>query len=99
LLILKDLIKAKRTPWFDDIAADELTLWLASIPNDGQGSAIKIDALVDKIELNNPRRRLSMLFPEGPDENTCIIVKRPEPGNADASCSHSHLTHELVFMF
>ncbi|KAG0320827.1 hypothetical protein BG000_003444 [Podila horticola] len=30
---LKDLIKTKKTPRFDDIAADELTLWRVSIPD------------------------------------------------------------------
>jgi hypothetical protein len=29
---LKDLIKTKKPPRFDDIAADELTLWRVSIP-------------------------------------------------------------------
>ncbi|KAH7055035.1 hypothetical protein BKA57DRAFT_489829 [Linnemannia elongata] len=31
---LKDLIKAKKTPEFDDIAADKLTLWRVSISDD-----------------------------------------------------------------
>src|SRR6202012_5301589 len=29
---LKNLIKAKKTPRFDDVAADELTLWRVSVP-------------------------------------------------------------------
>ncbi|RUS21334.1 hypothetical protein BC937DRAFT_92985 [Endogone sp. FLAS-F59071] len=29
---LKDLIKEKKTPRFNDIAADELTLWKVNIP-------------------------------------------------------------------
>ncbi|KAF9078942.1 hypothetical protein BGX23_005644, partial [Mortierella sp. AD031] len=29
---LKDLIKTKKAPRFDDVAADELTLWKVSIP-------------------------------------------------------------------
>jgi len=75
---LKDAIKAKKTPEFDDIAADKLTLWHVSIPD---GSATTIAALVDKTELNKPRTRLSKLFPESPDEDTYIIVQRPPPGN------------------
>ncbi|KAG0239337.1 hypothetical protein BG011_003942, partial [Mortierella polycephala] len=34
---LKDLIKAKKTPKFDDIAANELTLWQATIPEEEEG--------------------------------------------------------------
>ena len=67
---------------FGGIAAKDLILWCASIPDDKKGSAITIDALDDKTELNNPRVRLSKLFPESPDENTYIIVQRPPPGNA-----------------
>ncbi|KAG0329172.1 hypothetical protein BG000_000169 [Podila horticola] len=75
---LKKLIKTEKTPRFDDVAADELTLWRVSIPDDNQGSDITIHALEDKTELNNPRSRLSKLFPESPDDNTYIIVQRPQ---------------------
>ncbi|KAF9198351.1 hypothetical protein BGZ59_004674, partial [Podila verticillata] len=74
---LKKLIKSKKTPRFDDVAAYELTLWRVSISDDNQGSAVTIDALDDKTELNNPRAQLSKLFPENPDDNTYIIVQRP----------------------
>ncbi|KAG0012691.1 hypothetical protein BGZ82_002455, partial [Podila clonocystis] len=77
---LKDLIKAKQSPDFDDIVANKLTLWRVSISDDKQGSAITIDALDDKTELNNPRTRLSKLFPESPDDNTYIVVQRPPQG-------------------
>ena len=81
---LKDLIKAKRSPKFDDIAANNLTLWLAF------GS--------DKTELNNPRARLFMLFPENPDDDTCIIVQRPSPkSNANASC-FIHTSRTSLFL-
>lgn len=29
---LKKLIKSEKTPWVDDVVADELTLWRASVP-------------------------------------------------------------------
>ncbi|KAG0338494.1 hypothetical protein BG005_003700, partial [Podila minutissima] len=79
---LKDLIKAHQTPAFDDITPDQLNLWRVSIPYDKQGSATTIGALDDKTELNNPRTRLSKLFPESPDDNTYIIVQRPVPVHA-----------------
>ncbi|KAF9201327.1 hypothetical protein BGZ59_002788, partial [Podila verticillata] len=69
----KDLIKTKQAPAFDDITVDQVTLWRVSIPDNKQGSAITIDALGDKTELNNPRARLSKLFSESPDDNTYII--------------------------
>ncbi|KAG0074343.1 hypothetical protein BGZ92_003433, partial [Podila epicladia] len=71
---LKKLVKSEKTPRFDDVAADELTLWRVSILD---GSATTIAALVDKTELNKPRAQLSKLFPESPDEDTYIIVQRP----------------------
>ncbi|KAI9241257.1 MAG: hypothetical protein BYD32DRAFT_458061 [Podila humilis] len=37
---LKKLIKLEKTPRFDDVAADELTLWRVSISDDNQGSAV-----------------------------------------------------------
>ncbi|KAF9204639.1 hypothetical protein BGZ59_000944, partial [Podila verticillata] len=68
---LKSLIvKGEQAPAFKDVAAKDLILWRASIPD---GSASTIDALDDKTELNNPRARLSKLFPESPDDNTYII--------------------------
>ncbi|KAF9079916.1 hypothetical protein BGX23_002984, partial [Mortierella sp. AD031] len=74
---LKDLIKIKQSPDFDDIVANNLTLWRVSISDDNLSSAITADSLDDKTELNNPRTRLSKLFPESPDDNTYIIVQRP----------------------
>lgn len=46
-----------------------------------QGSAITIDALDEKTELNNPRARLFKLFPESSDDNTYIIAQRSLTGN------------------
>ena len=40
--------------------------------------------------------RLSDLFPEGPDENTYIIVQLPAPGNAGVVYGQLHLSNELV---
>ncbi|KAK5808733.1 hypothetical protein F5H01DRAFT_324052 [Linnemannia elongata] len=75
----KKLIKTEKTNDFSDIDADKLTLWCVSIPDDNLRSSIKADALGDKTQLNNPRTRLSKLFPESPDDNTYIFVQRPPP--------------------
>ncbi|KAG0023845.1 hypothetical protein BGZ82_010633, partial [Podila clonocystis] len=74
---LKDHVKAHQTPAFDDITSDQLNLWCVSISTDNQASAITIDAVDDKIKLNNPRTRLSNVFSENPDDNIYIIVQRP----------------------
>ncbi|KAG0345575.1 hypothetical protein BGZ54_005533, partial [Gamsiella multidivaricata] len=74
---LKSLnVNGDQAPAFRDVAAKDLILWRASIPD---GSETTIDALDDKTELNNPRTRLSKLLPESPDDNTYIIVQRPLP--------------------
>ncbi|KAK3829659.1 MAG: hypothetical protein J3R72DRAFT_456949 [Linnemannia gamsii] len=67
---------------FHGVDAKELTFWRGSIADDNIDSAITVDALGDKTPLNNPRSGLSKLFPESPDDNTYILVKRPPPAHA-----------------
>lgn len=92
---LKKLVKLEKTPRFNDVAPDELILWRVSIPDDNQVSA-RIDTLDGKEKLNNPRTRLSELFPEHPDDKTYIIVQRPPQGIANTPCCHCHLARELI---
>ncbi|KAF9344422.1 hypothetical protein BGX26_004390, partial [Mortierella sp. AD094] len=76
---LKKLIKAEKTPKFDDIAADELTLWRVSIPvtEDDEDVPVLLEPLIDKKKLL-PTKRLSIFFPEGASEDTVhMIVQRP----------------------
>ncbi|KAF9113437.1 hypothetical protein BGX30_006937, partial [Mortierella sp. GBA39] len=74
---LKKFIRNEKPNELRDVDPDRLTLWLVFIPDDNQNSAITLDALDDKTQLNNPRTLLSTLFPESPDDNTYIIVQRP----------------------
>ncbi|KAG0011591.1 hypothetical protein BGZ81_002101, partial [Podila clonocystis] len=77
---LKDLIKAKKAPRFDDIAADELTLWRVSIPiTDSDDLPILLDNVTDKDKKKLlPVTVLSKVFPEDLSEETInIIVQRP----------------------
>ncbi|GJJ73244.1 hypothetical protein EMPS_05602 [Entomortierella parvispora] len=65
----------------DDNDANDLILWRATIPDDKtveNDRKITVDALVKKTRLDKPRTRLSVLFPESPDENTYIVVERPK---------------------
>ncbi|KAI8360927.1 hypothetical protein B0O80DRAFT_145818 [Mortierella sp. GBAus27b] len=81
---LKKLIKAEKAPRFDDIAADELTLWKVciAIPDDEE-IHILLDRLNEKKKLG-PADELSDVFGEKPPKKTIhVIVKRPPQGNAD----------------
>jgi len=80
---LKNLIKTKKAPEFDDIAADKLTLWRVSIPfTDGDELPILLDKVVDKDKKKlRPVTRLSKVFPTDiPEETINIIVQRPPSG-------------------
>ncbi|KAF9900515.1 hypothetical protein EC991_007219 [Linnemannia zychae] len=82
---LKDEIKLKNAPEFDDIAADKLTLWRVSIPvpeDDDNQPPILLNNIVtkDKKKLG-PATRLSKVFPaELPEETIHFIVQRPPQG-------------------
>ncbi|KAG0049088.1 hypothetical protein BGZ89_004342, partial [Linnemannia elongata] len=85
---LKNAIKTKKAPEFDDIAADKLTLWRVAIPTseDDDDASILIDNVssTDKKKLS-PLTRLSKLFTgELPEETIHIIVKRPSLPLSDA---------------
>ncbi|KAG9072140.1 hypothetical protein KI688_006364 [Linnemannia hyalina] len=76
---LKDRIRDKNPHTFIGVDAKNLTLWRVVIPAGNLHSAITVDALDgdNKTELDNPRKRLNELFPESPDDNTYIFVRRP----------------------
>ncbi|KAI7825711.1 hypothetical protein BC939DRAFT_124815 [Gamsiella multidivaricata] len=81
--ILKSLIKAKKTPKFDDLAADNLTLWRVSVPVVAASirSAVFLNEIDSKTELS-PTNDVSDVFPNTPAKKTVhIIVQRPRPGN------------------
>ncbi|KAF9946681.1 hypothetical protein BGZ72_000128 [Mortierella alpina] len=76
---LKELIKAKKTPRFNDVAADELTLWQVSVPvnDDEDESLIFLDALTEKKKAF-PTKLLSDLFDEIPKDTIHVIVQKPQ---------------------
>jgi hypothetical protein len=75
---LKNLIKTRKSPEFDDVAADKLKLWRVSIPiTDEDEVPIVLNSFDEKKKLG-PATRLSRVFPEDPPEETIhIIVQRP----------------------
>ncbi|KAF8929352.1 hypothetical protein BGZ58_009014 [Dissophora ornata] len=76
---LVEIIKAEQAPAFDDITPDQLRLWLVKIPEDKEDSPVTVDALDKKTELKHPRGCFSELLPDGPDNNTYIVVQRTLP--------------------
>lgn len=89
---LKEFIKVKKTPEFNDIAADKLTLWRVSIPitDDDDEVPLLLNNVTDKDKKKlGPATRLSKVFLDSLPEMTInVIVQRPPPGNPDASCFH-----------
>ncbi|KAF9393297.1 hypothetical protein BGX21_010804 [Mortierella sp. AD011] len=82
LSTLKKLIKAEKTPKFDDIAVDILTLWKASIPVTAatKHNAMLITRIDDKEELL-PMDELLDVFGDTPAKKTVhVIAERPSQG-------------------
>ncbi|KAF9929835.1 hypothetical protein BGZ75_001334, partial [Mortierella antarctica] len=79
---LKEIIKAKMTPRFDDVAAKELTLWRVSIPlldDAGDELLICLETLTDK-KMLRPATDLADVFQKTPPKKTIhILVQRPPP--------------------
>jgi len=77
---LKNFIKIKKAPRFDDIAADELTLWHVSIPDSDDGFPTPLDSFHEKKSLK-ATTKLSVVFTtELPEDSIHILVQRPAPG-------------------
>ncbi|KAF9976693.1 hypothetical protein BGZ65_007717, partial [Modicella reniformis] len=77
---LKDHIKTKKSPEFDDIAADKLILWKVSllVTEDEEVSSIDFEKLTEKRRLS-PTDDISDVFPDGVKKKTInIIVRRPD---------------------
>jgi len=78
---LRELIKEKKAPRFNDVAADELTLWAVSIPDDDTAALEELVLENNKergVQKLLPLRKISKVFPGKPaDEYIHIIVERP----------------------
>src|SRR3954463_4819072 len=72
---LKELVKAKMTPWVDDIPAYTLDLWRVNIP---QGDLSTLDPMADVQTLGvklSPLSKIFKTFPDGvEDEHIHVIV-------------------------
>src|SRR5690349_12674050 len=74
---LKDAIKAKKAPEFENFPADKLKLWKVTIPGD-QDDQLRNLILQDSDELL-AIRKISKYFPDSPAEECIhVIVEPPE---------------------
>ncbi|KAG0278825.1 hypothetical protein BGZ97_009677, partial [Linnemannia gamsii] len=88
---LKKLIKAEKTPRFDDVAADELTLWRVSIPvvPANKHKPIVLNEFESATELD-PTDDVSDVFPEAPPKKTIhVIVQRPPQERLEKDVFHA----------
>ena len=77
---LKEAIKEKMKPAFDDITAHSLLLWRDSIPfNQDLKKAVEALNLDNDSSLESPAI-LSDIFPVLVEQNVHIIIDRPSPG-------------------
>jgi Crinkler effector protein N-terminal domain len=75
---LKDLIKNKKTPEFDDISSDKLILWKVNIPHDDLGTLDLSRGIKTIGEKLSPFHKVSKVFLSGIlDEHLHIIIERP----------------------
>ncbi|KAF9346033.1 hypothetical protein BGX26_002495 [Mortierella sp. AD094] len=73
---LKDLIKTKKASRFDDVAADELTLWRVSIPDDDDDDhPISLDSVLEKKRLKATTKLSKVLGAESPEDTIHIIIQ------------------------
>jgi hypothetical protein len=107
---LKDEIKTKKAPEFDDIAADKLSLWKVEIPDDDDDEEIPI--LLNAVSTKDKKklkasRELKKFFTEPPPKETIhIIVQRPPPapGNAHTrlllfvTCCWNELRYSILML-
>ena len=76
--ILKDLIKEKKAPHFDHIAASDLDIWMVDLDLDELRAGPVHVNLDGYKKLSPPRRKLSSFFNlDIDDEHLHIIAKTP----------------------
>jgi len=75
---LKKRIKTENSPRFDDITAQELTLWKVNIPLEKLEDFDSVTNLEASGEKLSPMRKINKVFPKGvKEEHLHIIVVRP----------------------
>ncbi|KAF9313860.1 hypothetical protein BGZ91_006145 [Linnemannia elongata] len=73
---LKNLIKTKQSPDFDDIIAKNLALWRVSIPDDDDDLPILLDSVSGKKKLKATTKLSKVFDAELPEDTIHIVVER-----------------------
>ncbi|KAK3826426.1 MAG: hypothetical protein J3R72DRAFT_528604 [Linnemannia gamsii] len=86
---LRNLIKVEKSPEFDDIAADKLTLWsvLISEDEDDDERPILLDRTNEKMKLKATTKLSKVFNSDLPDNAIHIIVQRPPVAYPNARTS------------
>jgi len=80
---LKDRIKTKKAPRFDDIAADELVLWKVNIPGDREEMLRNLvfeDREVDGIMEMLAMKKIGKYFLNSPEDERIHVIVQPQIG-------------------
>ncbi|KAF9424462.1 hypothetical protein BGZ76_003520 [Entomortierella beljakovae] len=76
IAVLKEAIKKKKEPGFDDIASDKLVLYQIAVPD--QGIQVNLDKIDSSTPLINGSDEISEVFGTSPAKKTIhVIVQRP----------------------
>ncbi|KAF8924452.1 hypothetical protein BGZ47_004014, partial [Haplosporangium gracile] len=75
---LKSLIKTKKAPRFDDVAAAELSLWRVSVPDDDADD----QPVSEKKQLKATTKLFKVFDTVAPEDTIHIIVQCPPPVHA-----------------
>jgi len=75
--ILKDMIKEKKAPHLDHVAASDLDLWQVSIPIDDLETELRNINLGGYQKLSPPSKKLTTFFTDASDDCLHVIAKAP----------------------
>jgi hypothetical protein len=74
---LKDLIKEKKAPHLDHVAASDLDLWRVSFPIDDLETELGNINLAGYLKLSPPSKKLTPFFTDAADDCLHVIAKAP----------------------
>ncbi|KAF9199942.1 hypothetical protein BGZ49_009887 [Haplosporangium sp. Z 27] len=92
---LKDAIKKKQSPVFDDIRASDLTLWSVVVPD--EGIPVNLEHVEPKTLLAKSTKSIKIVFGEDPAPDTIhCIVQRPAATELDPTDDLSDVFEEKL---
>ena len=86
--ILKDLIKEKKAPHLDHVAASDLDLWKAEFPIDNLETKSQNIDLARYPKLSPPSKKLTTFFTDAADDFLHVIAKAPGTSRQSSLSNH-----------